>query len=262
MRRYIRLYVCFVRFSFSRAMEFRVDFFFRIVMDCAYYLVNFLFFKIIYLHSEILGGWTESQVMIFVGGFIVVDALNMTLFSNNTWMLPIFVNRGDLDYYLVRPVSAFFFLSLRDFAANSFVNLMLAAGLLATMLVAYDEPLEPASILLFVMLLVNGTVLYHLMHMLTILPAFWMHSARGLEGLFWSLGRCMERPDRIFTGWVRRVLLTVLPFSVMASLPAQALLSENPWPVAGYCLAVTAVLSAVMALLWRWALRCYSSASS
>ena len=38
----------FLRFSFSKAMEFRVDFTFRIIMDLAFYtMLNFLFFKII-----------------------------------------------------------------------------------------------------------------------------------------------------------------------------------------------------------------------
>ena len=45
----------------------------------------------------------------------VADAIHMTVFSNNMWWFPIFINRGDLDYYLIRPVSSLFFLSLRDY---------------------------------------------------------------------------------------------------------------------------------------------------
>ena len=33
MSRYLRLYLHFLRFSFSKAIEFRVDFFFRVLMD-------------------------------------------------------------------------------------------------------------------------------------------------------------------------------------------------------------------------------------
>ena len=40
MTRYLRLYAYFLRFSFSRALEFRVDFFFRVIMDTAFYAVN------------------------------------------------------------------------------------------------------------------------------------------------------------------------------------------------------------------------------
>ena len=130
MKRYLSLYLHFLRFSFSRAMEFRLNFFFRVVMDIVYYAVNLAFFSIIYQHTSLLGGWTLDQVYVFVCGFLFVDALHMTVFANNHWWLPLFINRGDLDYYLVRPVSSLWFLSLRDFAANSFLNLVIAGGLL------------------------------------------------------------------------------------------------------------------------------------
>ena len=96
--RYLRLYLYFIRFSFSKAMHFRVDFFFRIIMDCIYYAVQFSFFYIIFLHTDILGGWNLDQMKIFISSYILVDALHMTIFANNCWWLPISINRGDLDY--------------------------------------------------------------------------------------------------------------------------------------------------------------------
>jgi len=98
MARYLRLYLYFVRFSFSRAMEFRVDFYFRVVMDATFYAVHILFFTLLYRHTSLLGGWTLDQAYVFVCGYLLIDAINMTLFSNNLWWLPILVNRGDLEY--------------------------------------------------------------------------------------------------------------------------------------------------------------------
>jgi len=130
MSRYLRLYLQFLKFSFSRSLEYRMDFWFRIVMDCMFYLVELAFFTILYQHTDMLGGWNYDQILIFVSGFLVIDAIHMTVFSNNMWWMPILVNKGDLDYYVVRPVSSLFFLSLRDFAANSFLNLLIASGIL------------------------------------------------------------------------------------------------------------------------------------
>ena len=48
MLRYFRLYGNFVRFSVSRALEFRFDFFFRFGMDVIWYAVQFAFFSVIY----------------------------------------------------------------------------------------------------------------------------------------------------------------------------------------------------------------------
>lgn len=262
MWRYLRLFAYFVQFSFSRAMEFRLDFFFRIVMDSIYYLVNIFFYKILFLSTPALAGWSEPQALVFVSGYLLVDAINMTLFSNNTWWIPIFINRGDLDYYLVRPVSSLFFLSLRDFAANSFMNLIMAAGIFAWAIQQYPQPVSIAKVAMYIALIFNGAFLYNLIHLLALIPTFWTHSGRGFEQVFYSLSKSQERPDRIFRGWVRVILTTVLPFSVISSFPAKLFLESFDWITFGHLLAVT--LGTFLATVWIWnlGLRSYSSASS
>jgi ABC-2 type transport system permease protein len=260
--RYLRLYLCFVRFSVSRALEFRLDFFFRIVMDIAYYGVNIALFETLFHHTAEIGGWNIHETRAFMAGFLVIDAISMTVFSNNFHWLPTFINRGDLDYYLVRPVSSLFFLSLRDFAANSFVNLLCALGILAWALAGNPDPLSPWQLLLFGAALLGGALLHALLHMLTILPSFWLESSEGLHTLFYTLGRLMERPDRIFTGATRVVLTTVLPFCLIASFPARFLWEGWDIQLALHFLLVLAAFSGLVLWLWHLGLRRYGSASS
>jgi ABC-2 type transport system permease protein len=262
MGRYLRLYLHFLRFSFSRAMEFRLDFFFRIVMDSAFYAVQIAFFSVIYRHTALLGGWSFDQVLVFACGFFLIDAIHMTVFANNMWWLPIFVNKGDLDYYLVRPVSSLYFLSLRDFAANSFVNLLIAAGLLAWALARFPEPLGGGPILLYLLLLLNGALLYWLLHISFLIPVFWLHSNRGLGEVFYTLEKYGERPDRIYHGLVRRLLVTLLPFALVASFPASLLFDGLDWARLGHIALVTGLLFLFVLWFWNRALRSYSSASS
>lgn len=243
-------------------MEFRIDFYFRVFMDIVFYAVSFGFFKVIYLHSPEIGGWNESQAMIFVSAFIFIDALQMTLFANNMWIFPQLVNKGDLDYYLTRPASAFFILNFRDFAVNSFVNLVIAVGLMAWTLIVFPEPLSAFRIALFVFLVLLGCFLGQLLRLVFILPVFWTHSNRGLDTIYWSLGKFAERPHGIYKGFVRILLLSVLPFAVMASLPTQSLFQDSPLKIAMYCTGVFMAFFVMVLWVWRLALRNYSSASS
>lgn len=260
--RYLRLYLYFLRFSFSRAMEFRLDFFFRIIMDIFYYGINIGFYQVVFLHTDILGGWEMDQMLIFISGFLIIDAISMTVFANNLWLLQDFINKGDLDYYLVRPVSSLFFLSLRDFAANSFVNLIMAWGIMIWALIRYPHPLPLTSIILFVMLILLGAILRYFVRMLFIIPTFWFHSANGFDIIFFYFNRFIERPDRIFHGIMRFVLTTVLPFSVMASFPARILFeSFNPWLLVHF-LGIIVIFFLLVIWFWRKGLRAYSSASS
>ncbi len=244
-------------------MEFRMDFSFRIVMDCAYYAINLLFYKIIFINSSTLAGWNESQAFVFVAAFCVVDGLQMTLFSNNMWMLPNLVNKGGLDYYLLRPISSLFFISLRDFAVNSFINLLFASGILWWAIAQYPDPFETWKVVVFIFLMINGCFLHQILHLLMILPVFWIHSGRGLEQIFYGLTRVMERPDQIFSGVLRILFTTILPFSIMASFPARFLFeSGNEATLLSHMFLVTCLMGFLLAFVWNRALKNYSSASS
>lgn len=262
MIRYLKLYMHFLRFSFSKAMEFRLDFFFRIIMDCVIYLVQFSFFHIIYLHTDFLAGWSIEQMRVFIAGFIFIDALKMTVFSNNCWWFPIYINRGDLDYYLTKPVSTLFFLSLREFAANSFLNLIIASTILYWALDIYPGDLSGYKITLYVLLLINGTLLFFMLNMIFLLSVFWTQSPRGFGDLFISISDAIERPDRIFKGIIRKLFLYILPFSLMASFPARILFEENISEMVISIFIITIMTFFVFIGLWKLGLRGYSSASS
>ncbi len=260
--RYLRLYAHFLRFSFSRAMMFRLDFFFRFFMDLVFYAAQMAFFAALYGHTRTLGGWTWEQARVFVAGYFVVDALHMTVFSSNAWWFPFLVNRGDLDYYLVRPVSSLFFMTLREFAANSFLNLVVAVGILAWALCGHPEPLGAGRILLYGALLLNGALLYGIVHWLFLVPVFWIQANRGLNDVFFGCMGFLGKPHGIFQGWTRRILLTALPYGLMASVPAALLFEGATLGWLAHLASVTGGLFLVLVLLWRRGLRAYASASS
>lgn len=262
MKRYIRLYLYFLQFSFSKAIEFRIDFTFRIMMDIIYYAVNILLFKTLFLHTNLIGGWTQEQMMVFVSSYLLVDSINMTIFSTNMWWIPYYINRGELDYYLIRPVSPLFFLSLREFSANSFINLILASGFFIYSLATYSGSFSALEVFGLLVLLFNGALLYYCIQMIMILPVFWTHSARGFVDLFYSLGLAMERPDKIYRGWLRVVFTVILPFALLASFPVTAFLEGFQLGTILHITIVTIMIWIVMLFIWRLGLRNYSSASS
>lgn len=262
MMRYFRLYMHFLRFSFSKAMEFRVDFFFRVVMDIMFYVVQFLFFKIIYLHTPVLGGWSEEQMTLFVASFIFVDAFHMTFFANNTWWLPIYINRGDLDYYLTKPVSSFFFLGFKEFAANSMLNLLLACLIMIYCLLNYPLTLEPWKVIGFIILLINGAFLYFMTYVVFLLSVFWSGSPRGFGDVFYAAEKVFQRPDGIFKGYFRRFFLTLLPFSIMASYPTRFLMEKFNAQIILEIVIASGFIYSVVYFLWNKGLKSYSSASS
>ena len=89
-----------------------------------------------------------------------------------------------------------------------------------------------------------------------------MHAGMGLREISFSLSRYESRPDRIYTGWLRRIFTVFLPYAVIVSFPTRVLLGEEPLQITAWMLAVTAVWVGIAVTLWRFGLRAYSSASS
>jgi len=95
-----------------------------------------------------------------------------------------------------------------------------------------------------------------------LLPAFWMHTSHGLREVYFSMTETMTRPAGIFSGWILRLLVTVLPFAVIVSFPTRALFAGNPWPVVLHLGVVTAAAFLAALAMWRAGVRSYASASS
>jgi ABC-2 type transport system permease protein len=243
-------------------MEFRVDFFFRIGMDLIWNSVNLAFFWVIYRHTTLLGGWTFDQMLVFMGGVFVYDAIHMTVFASNMWWLPLAINKGELDYHLTRPVSPIFILSVREFAANSVVNLLVASGILTWTLMRYPQPFGMGAIIGYLGLLMVGVILHYFLNMIFLIPTFWMHSSSGLREIFFSMEQYTTRPHGIFRGWLSRMLVTVIPFALIVSFPTRALFEGFSASLVFHMLGVTAVAFVVMKLFWDAGIKAYSSASS
>jgi len=262
MLRYLRLYWYLVKFSVSKTAEFRLDFFFRIVMDALYYAVQIIFYKVIFLSTGSVGGWNEPQVMLFVSSYLIVDAVQMTLFSNNLWWLPQLINKGDLDYYIVRPVSSLFFVSLREFAFNSFLNLVMALGISIYFLNSYSISVTTTQITLYYLFSLLGGVLHYFIHLTFLIPIFWLHTGRGLEQVYWPFTRFMERPDPIFTKALRLLITTLVPYAIMASFPTRILIEGQKSEIILHIIIVFILFGLFVRWFWYKALGQYSSASS
>lgn len=260
--RYARLYLHMLRFSFSEFLQWKLDYFFRVFMDVVFYAVQLGFFGILYRHTTMIAGWNYDQILVFVSGFFVVDALWMSLFSNNMWWFPFLINRGDLDYYLTRPVSTLFFVSLRLFAANSCMNLLMAVGIWIWALGRYPGEVTAAQVALYCLLMVNGAFLQYVMNMLFLIPAFWMQSERAMGNTFFVFMEFSSRPHGIYPYALRMILTLFLPLAMVASIPADVFFNGLTPATLLTIVGVTAFSFSMMVGLWKLGLRSYASASS
>ena len=162
----------------------------------------------------------------------------------------------------MRPVAPLFFVSLRDFAANSFVNLLMALGILTWALVRYPGEIPAERLAAYGLMMGLGFFLNYVVQMAFLIPVFWMQSGTGLREIWFALERYAGRPDAIYTGWLRRILTSILPFALIVSFPTRVLFSGGILELISHMAVVTGIAFLALLLLWRTGLRAYGSASS
>ncbi|RYZ59023.1 MAG: hypothetical protein EOP07_05345 [Proteobacteria bacterium] len=257
--RYFRIYLNFLRFAASRAMQFRAELGFRILMDIAFYAIFLGFYKIIYSHTPSLGGWNEEQAIIFVSGFMVVDALQMTFFADMYHSFQLLYRQGALDHYLTKPISSWFFVGFRYINFASLANVLISGSILTWAIMRYQGTLHWWAIAVYILLLMGAAFLYFLVLFSLLMVVFWWENADAMMGIYFEGVNFASRPHHIFKGMVRGVLLTIVPFSVFASVPAQALFEQVGWSSALHVVLVIIAFLGINLTLWTLGLKRYAS---
>ncbi len=257
--RYLRIYLNFMRFAASRAMQFRAELGFRILMDVAFYAIFLGFYKIIYSHTPALGGWNEEQAMIFVSGFMVVDALQMTFFADMYHSFQMLYRQGALDHYLTKPISSWFFVGFRYINFASLANVLISGSILTWAILRYQASLPWWAIAVYILLLMVSAFLYFLVIFSLLMVVFWWESSDAMMAVYFEGVNFASRPHHIFKGLLRGLLMTVIPFSVYASIPAQALFEQVGWASVLHVMAVVLLFLGINQVLWRLGLRRYAS---
>ena len=93
-----------IKLRLSHIMTFRLGFFAPFFIDTSYFLVQLFAFEAIYGHIDSIRGWRHGEILIFIGTFSLIDALNMTICFFGVISIPEKIQTGELDLYLTKPV--------------------------------------------------------------------------------------------------------------------------------------------------------------
>lgn len=259
---YFRIWLAFFKNCLSREMEYRGHLFMQFMIDMVWYGVQIGLFEVIYLHTPEVAGFTQKEMLVFLGTLFVTDAVNMMLFSHNFWHFPEYVRTGELDFFLTKPASTFFLTCFRYINIAAIANLCFGVGFLVYAMVQAGLLVSFSAIAWFLVLCFTGLLLNIGLQTAFASIAIWTVAGEGIQYLYHTVFNFASRPDSIYKGYMRRAMLYVFPLGLIASVPARALLGTLD-----IGLAVWSVFAGVAVLFgalqfFRWSLTKYSGASS
>ena len=263
MMRNLRFILLLIKLKLSHMMVFRLSFFGAFLADGVYFLVQLLTFGVIYGQVDSIGDWSRGQMLIFIGTFSMINALNMLICFFGVISIPGKIRSGDLDHYITKPVNPLLRLSLEDINPGSAPLLLLSAVILAYGLSVEGVTLTPPLLLLYAAMVLLMTLLWYDMELILRTIPFFVISSNAIERMEGDVIELnFKIPGVLYKGAYKALFYFVLPYGIMATVPTQLL--SGGLTAAGLLQAscTVAAFTAFALWFWRFGLRHYKSASS
>ncbi|MSS73738.1 MAG: hypothetical protein EXS64_19955 [Candidatus Latescibacteria bacterium] len=262
MRRYIRLYIAFARNCFVRELEYRLSFILRAIGSVTEGVLPVVFIALVFRQVQAVAGWTVDQMLLLMGTYTLVEGTLSTLFGANMAEISRYVNRGELDLVLTKPVSSQFYVSTRLVAWEALPRVILGIAVTAHAFRRLNVPMTAETGMAYLTLLGAGLAIGYSLWLMSVVWVFWTERLSNAGFVFYTFLELGRLPIQAFRGIARTVLTFVLPMAFMTTVPTEALMGLFSFEKAATGVLLAVLFLAVSSWAWRIGLRSYASASS
>jgi ABC-2 type transport system permease protein len=259
---YARIWLSSARYSLVRMMMFRGDFLVWTLVELFWMSVNLLMVSVIYSHTDSVAGWSKYQMMLLVGTSMLIQRFLMGFFWSSIFEMGRNIRSGNFDFFMAQPGNIMFMATTRKIDPDSLLNSFVAISVVAYS--AHRLGLHPGAldIALYAVMIFCGLVIHYSMLVLSISMAFWITSAQGIEGSYFTLSEFSRLPREAFHGIASVVFVWLLPVVIVSNAPARTILHGIDGRMLFWLVVITAAWFAVTVFVFNRGLRRYSSASS
>ena len=258
----LKIWLASVRYSLIRTMMFRFDFFLWSLVELFWMSVNILMISVIYRHTDSVAGWTKYEMLLLVGSSMLIQRFLMGFFWSSIYELSKNIRTGHFDFFLAQPGNVMFMSTTRKLDPDGLINSVIAMAVVAYS--AHQLQLQPnfLDLAIYAFLIFCGLAIHYSILVITMALSFWITSAQGVEGSYFTLMEFSRLPREAFKGLSSVVFVWILPVVVVSNSPARTLLHgfDPMWTL--WLFAVALVWFAAAVVIFNRGLRRYSSASS
>ncbi|HOT28105.1 MAG TPA: ABC-2 family transporter protein [Candidatus Ozemobacteraceae bacterium] len=260
MRRHTGIILQFWKAHLVQALEYRTSFAFGIIANGLDFVFGLLQYCLFFTVADAIADWDMPRMLAFYAVFMTIFSLHFILLYPNLDAIGRFVNTGQLDLVLTKPVSPQALLSFRSLSFEEFGSLLAALGLLAWLLASGRIAFSPTRMLMFVIAIACSLSLIYCMFLFFMSLAIRIEKIQNMSELLWSVFSLCRYPADIYPRAARWVFYVVLPIAFVTTVPARAISAGEAPEILLLGCALTVTLVAASVLFWRRSLAGYTSA--
>ena len=260
--RYARLLGVQLRAAMQTSMQYRLDFLLEGAMSIYWLAWNLVPLLILYGQRDTVAGWDFESALVVIGWFTVVRGVLDGAVSPSLVRAVEQIRSGEFDYLLLKPADAQFLVSTSTFEGWKVIDIAGGVGLVVYALARIGHVPAAVDIGVALLLLVAAVLVLYSLWILVVCACFWVVRLDNLVYLFDALFDAGRWPIHVFRGFWRVLFTFVVPLALMTTYPAMAVLGRLDAPTAALALGGAVLFAGLARLLWRKAIRSYTSASS
>lgn len=260
LKTYGKVLGLFWQTAIAAELEYRVNFLIASFSSMANLMGSLFSLFLFYRTGYEFAGWRWQAALLVLGLFTILQGLAATLFVPNLNRIVQYVEKGTLDFVLLKPISSQFWLSLRQLSPWGLPDMVLG-----TALIGYASrllQLAPTDLGVGVMLLALGCVILYSLWFMLGATSIWFVRIYNVTEVLKGLLEAGRYPVVAYPAIYRVFFTFVIPIAFLTTIPAEAMLGRLNaiWLVAALGLAIA--LLWLSHQFWQFALRFYTSASS
>lgn len=261
--RIFKVYFYFISQNIKKEMIYRTNFLMFLVFDILGTMTVVIFFKIIFNENKFIAGWDFESTLILIGTVGLIRELSFLTFREGFGMLGHLIPKGRFDLILTKPFSSQLLVAFEDITiVEGFGEGLLGLGLIIYGIINSHAAITAFNVLLFLLFMVCSYILYYSFTLIINSGAFWVNRTQGFHSLVSNFLDMALYPRDILRGLGKTFFTFLIPVSIVATVPAQALMGNLRIELAATLFLVTAVFFVLANFVWRRGIRRYESASS
>ena len=258
--RYRRLLYCFWSAAIGAELEYRMNFVLASISSLCSCGGSLFGLSLFYQGQSRWAGWRWEEALLVLGFFTILDGIAAAIFSPNLSRIVRHIEQGTLDFVLLKPISAQFWLSTYTFSPWGLPNLILGLGILGYG--AWQLHIPPLRFAWGILPLLSGLLMLYSLWFILGTTSIWFTKVYNITEVLRGLLEAGRFPIAAYPLAYRFFFTFIIPVTFLTTVPAQALLGESVgvWMVGSGFLAIGLLWFSNR--FWRFALRFYTSASS
>lgn len=260
MTRYLDLIRIFWSTAIAAELEYRINFIFAALSSLGGLVGNLFSLFLFYRQGYHFRGWSWEEALIVLGIFTVFKGFASAFLAVNLNRIVQHVERGTLDFVLLKPISSQFWLSFHSFSPWGIPDILV--GLITIFYAGQRLHLSGLSYLISLIPLAFGAVILYSLWFILGTTSMWFTKIYNITEVLRGLIDAGRFPIAAYPAAFRFFFTFIVPVAFLTTVPAETLLDRGnlSWIATSGLLA--AGLLVITNRFWRFALRFYTSASS